>query len=122
MVFEIAGTSEWLRLRQVSRQFDEAAFSMKNFKVQSMFDAVEKQRQSQANAVQIGLGLHMTELNTIIDVSYNQQMRRIWPAKGKMPSMQKRNSGVKNEFYDLKNGKDQPENVQRLLLAAAVFT
>jgi hypothetical protein len=33
VIFDIAGTSEWLRLRQVSKMFDEAAFSMKNYKL-----------------------------------------------------------------------------------------
>lgn len=122
MIFDIAGTSEWLRLRQVCKLFDEAAFSMKNFKVQSMFDAVERCRCNQVFLLQNGLEVHMTELNTIIDVSYNQQMRKIWPPKGKMPRMEKRNSGVKNEFYELKNMKGQPAKVQRLLLVAAIFT
>lgn len=33
VIFEIAGKSEWLRLRQVSKQFDEAAFFMRSYMV-----------------------------------------------------------------------------------------
>jgi len=102
--------------------FDEAAFDMKNYKLQSMFDRVELFRLNQINVLANGLEVHITEINTIIDVSYNQQMRKVWPAKCKMPRMQKRNSALKHEFYELTTSKGQPEKILRLLLAAAVFT
>ena len=69
-----------------------------------------------------GLEDNITEINTIIDVSYNQQMRKVWPTKSKVPCMQKRNTALKNEFYELITLKERPEHVQRLLLVAAVFT
>ena len=66
----------------------------------------------------------MTELNTIIDVSYNQQLRRIYICKtnSKMPSLQKRNSSIRFEFNELAMMHVKPDKVIRLLLSAAIFT
>ena len=43
VVFDFVGTSEWLRLRLVCKNFNEAAYSMKNYKLQSVQEAVKKQ-------------------------------------------------------------------------------
>lgn len=42
VIFDIAGIKEWLRMRQVSKQFDEAAYSMKNYQLQSAHEKVTK--------------------------------------------------------------------------------
>ena len=93
VIMDIAGTKEWLRLRQVSKLFNEAAFFMKNFKVQSMADKSNKFRTQQMTLLANGLEVHILQLNAIIDVSYNQQLRRAFPnlTNSAMPTMQKRN-------------------------------
>lgn len=55
VIMDIAGTKEWLRLRQVSKEFNEAAFFMKNFKVQSMSDKSAKLRLTQQHLLANGL-------------------------------------------------------------------
>ena len=93
VIMDIAGTKEWLRLRQVSKEFNEAAFFMKNFKVQSMSDKSAKLRLTQQHLLANGLEVQILQLNAIIDVSFNQQLRRAFPnqTNSKMPAMQKRN-------------------------------
>lgn len=66
----------------------------------------------------------MLQLNAIIDVSFNQQLRRAFPnlTNSKMPAMQKRNIQLKNVFMEIALMKSPPAKFQKLLLAAAIFT